>query len=341
VRTDSDGTLYVTHEDTGRIYRLVNNKLQVMEYNDEGELVVGSGKDSMYNWFRDGDDKVVKKYFVDNSTNISNPDNIAGEVTKEFKVGDIIQLCSEKLKDGAVTGYEYTYYVALKSDTFTVNNDNIGTLVTSGDFVKINNYRHDKQTPNRNLTNGTFPKYSMNKGDLMITDKGEIYMYVGSKKNMPYAGIDDTNYLLLNAKNQGASGGTSDFDTRKAEIVTWISNNATAIADNSSNNSLTRGDVIKSGDKYYITLNTNTYDFQYGNTVSVQAGWGNFAEFTNKYYGAADVDASGNLPTLYAGDIVVDSDGTAYVYMDKNNAGNSYIYPLAASYTNLCKLNVQ
>ena len=346
VRTDSDGTLYVTYEDTGRIYRIVNNKLQVMEYNEEGELVKGSGNNSMYKWFRDGDNEIVKKFIVDNSTHVSTPDNLAGEVTQEFKVGDTIRLCKETTdNDGVVTGYEYKYYVAVNSGTFTVSNDKIGEL--SGDFMQINSdqinnnsYYHDNQTPNRNgLKNGIFPKYEMKKGYLMITDKGEIYMYVGIDKK-PYAGIDDTNYILLNAKNQGTSG-EINFDTRKTEIQTWIATSAATIADNSYDIPLTKGDVIKSGDKYYITLNTNTYNFQNGNTVSAQAGWGNFAEFTNKYYGANDVDASGNLPTLYAGDIVVDSDGAAYVYMDKYNAGNNYAYPLATSYTNLFKLNVE
>lgn len=152
---------------------------------------------------------------------------------------------------------------------------------------------------------------------------------------------DNVNSAQIVLQSQSGGGGSSvDFATRKGEVKAWIISSATTIVDNSHNNSLQRGDIIKSGDNYYITLATNTnYDFRYGNSVQIQATWGNFAELTNRYYGAGNVNSEGNLPTLYAGDIVINSDGKAYVYMDKNNPGYNYAYPLDTSVSNLFMLN--
>ena len=152
---------------------------------------------------------------------------------------------------------------------------------------------------------------------------------------------DNVNSAQIVLQSQSGGGGSSvDFATRKDEVKAWITSSATTIVDNSHNNSLQRGDIIKSGDNYYITLKTNTdYDFRYGNSVQIQATWGNFAELTNRYYGAGNVNSEGNLPTLYAGDIVINSDGKAYVYMDKNNPGYNYAYPLDTSVSNLFMLN--
>ena len=179
-------------------------EVKVVEYNGDGELEVGSGSNSMYNWFRDGDDNVVRKYFADNSTHVSSRDNLDGVVTKEFKVGNIIQLCNEKMKDGVVTGYEYKHYVALTEGTFTVNNENINALVSSGNFVQIKNYRRENQKTTLK-SDGTWTKTYMNKGDLMITDKGEIYMYI-NKKGKNYSGIDEADYILLKGKSQAIIG---------------------------------------------------------------------------------------------------------------------------------------
>ena len=306
VRTDSNGELYVTHEDTGRISRLVNNNLQIVEYNDEGDLVVdtNSGTDSMYRWFRDGDDKVVKKYFVDNSTHISNPENLAAEVTKKFEVGDIIQLCNEKIENGVVKGYEYKYYVALNSGTFTVSNDQIGTL--GNNFVQIGkyqngNYYHDNQTPTRQLKDSKFPKYQMRKGDLMITDKGEIYMYVGSKDKMPYAGIDDTNYILLNGKNQGASGGSTITGTTFAEKKESLERILESkVVTQGTQESYKLGAIVKENGINKIVYNTDG------------SNWNNVVEYHIIDAEAAMAATGSKYINVQSGDIIIADDGNAY-----------------------------
>lgn len=198
VRMNRDGSLYVTQVDTGKAYRFVEEKdkdgnvtikLQVMDYNENGELVKGSGGPT-YMWYGNGDAKLVNTYIK----------SIAKTGEKGFEPGDILK-------------WNNIYYVATKKVEEVVNTttyNNAEKLEKQYGFVKISgspsntgNYWHENMFRN-NSTDGTVftgnsytnRRYGEIRGVPVTLDTGEIYVYIGPN-NWEYTGIDDTNFIKI------------------------------------------------------------------------------------------------------------------------------------------------
>ena len=147
----------------------------------------------------------------------------------------------------------------------------------------------------------------------------------------------NTDQMVL-AQSQGG-GGSTDFETRKGEVEIWITNHALVLS-GSTGNSLTKGDIVKEGDNYYITLTTNTYDFS-SNSLDTQAGWGNdFKKLTRIYRGSDyiyDWYGTTYYQSLNIGDVVITDNGDAFVML---SAGEWIKYPVTEDSNNVIKLNL-
>lgn len=320
VGMDSDGKLLVqiTYNNTG---------VPMID----GEVAV-AGKAGTYNWYGEGDYKLVQSYF--NSVAKYTLTEANQHVTVDR--GDII-------KKGD------NWYIALKNvDTDLNKNSNL----SSNDFLMIQRtdtykYWHE----NDKTEDGPNIKTLKVRGTVFTKDNGDVFIYVGTKTSGKVNIVTDINESnsdwikignLKQSTNQG-QGGT--FAEKQAEIQAAISGSAVEWVDYSQSDTPVKveksaGDIVLyNNDYYYVKENYSKEMSKYWSENP--ASCNSFIKITNNFIGEdaviekADWGNAKVYPHLDTGDIVIDSNNEAWIVLQ---GGDNYHYPLSSDNNNVKKM---
>ena len=143
--------------------------------------------DGMYNWYGEGDYRLVKAYIANQAEIINNEQS----ETKAFTKGQIIYVPGKN-----------SYYIACKDGTQSISNTNVPEYAPNNKNVLVkfqtDDYRYWHENDKTDFNNNTHsygPKYIKARGTVLIMDNGDIYVYVGDRtsnsNNIPFQGIDD------------------------------------------------------------------------------------------------------------------------------------------------------
>ena len=179
------------------------NDKYITSYNNNGipqdSSSSGSG-DGMYNWYGEGDYRLVQAYIASQATTI---DNTASEV-KEFTKGQIIYVPGKN-----------SYYIAKKDGTQSISNTNVPEYAPNNNNVLVkfqtDDYRYWHENDKSNFVSSTHsfePKFIKARGTVLTMDNGDIYVYVGDKtsnsNNIPFKGIDD-DWIQIRGQSQSGT----------------------------------------------------------------------------------------------------------------------------------------
>lgn len=185
VRSDGNGGTDVTYHDTGRFFTADN-------INDN---LYGS-----YNWYGEGDYRLVQQYIADKAKRIDN----SNMQESEFNKGDIVYTTNT---EGKITGY----YIAFKDGSQKVSSSSVQDYDPNNNTKKLNifvkfetqifRYWHENDKTKFIEANQSFePKYIKTRGTVLTKDNGDMYVYVGDRtsnqNNLPFEGIN-SDWLLI------------------------------------------------------------------------------------------------------------------------------------------------
>ena len=184
VRSDGNGGTYVTYNNTGR-YLDANN--------------IDDKKYGSYNWYGEGDLRLVKQYIADRAKPISNSD--LQEL--EFNQNEIVYTTDNNNNK--------IYYIAFKTGSQKVSSSYIkeydpnNNATKSNIFVKFQTsdvrfWHENDKTKFIDANHSYEPKYIKARGTVLTMDNGDMYVYVGdrttSKNDFPFEGIN-SDWLLM------------------------------------------------------------------------------------------------------------------------------------------------
>ena len=189
VRLNADGSISVTHNNTGVKVTAAN------------ATSTGQG---MYNWYGEGDYKLVQQYIVSQATIIIT--NTEKE-SRTFNKGDILyvpdkNLCYIAIKDG-------TQSISVSSiPEYNPSNNNAKNNIFVKFETSVHRYWHENDKTDFDAQNHCYgPKYIKNRGTVLTMDNGDMYVYIGDRtsnsNNLPFEGINDDWMFLGNLKNNG------------------------------------------------------------------------------------------------------------------------------------------
>ena len=173
VRINADGGYDISKEDTVRHIDASNQ----------------NSSTSFYNWYGEGDYQLVKQY-IENQAEVINKTF----TDREFTKGEIIKVGSQ-------------YYIAIKDGTKTVSSSSSQASLEydpndnnkkSNIFVKFTGmnkrYLHENEKTAFDETNHVYKQQIIeDRGVLMTMDNGDIFVYVGDRKNVTFDETDIDN----------------------------------------------------------------------------------------------------------------------------------------------------